>query len=192
VKIPLMKGAYRMLQKAVRGSTSDVGDCRSVCDVNRSLLTAETPTHARAIVAEMLKHPDVELKWMKDRINHPTDGGWCDVLFLFSVRGSNGHVCEVQIAFKNMISQRTAGESHKAYSQARDAIETIEAAGSEFVKQANADADGLLEENRKLTLQNRELTKHNTELTKQVQVQQAEIDRLTSEVANLCVFRAEK
>ena len=99
-----MKGAYRMLQKAVRGSTRDVADCRSICDVNRSLLTAETPAHARVIMAELVKHPDVEIKWVKDRINHPTDGGWCDVLFLFSVRGSNGHVCEVQIAFKNMIS----------------------------------------------------------------------------------------
>jgi hypothetical protein len=194
-----MKGAYRMLQKAVRGSTRDVADCRSICDVNRSLLTAETPAHARVIMAELIKHPDVEIKWVKDRINHPTDGGWCDVLFLFSVRGSNGHVCEVQIAFKNMISQRTAGESHAAYAKARDAIETIEAVGSVFVKQANTDAGGVLEENRKLTLLNRELTLHVAELNKQVRLHlftidslkescdasQREIERLKEENANL-------
>ena len=114
VKIPPMKGAYRMMQKSVRSSTSAVGNCRSICDVNRSLLTAETPAHARLIVNELMRHPAVEIKWMKDRVNHPTDGGWCDVLFLFTVAGGNEHVCEVQIAFKNMISQRTAGESHKA------------------------------------------------------------------------------
>jgi hypothetical protein len=43
---------------------------------------------------------------MKDRVNKPTDGGWCDILFLFSIGGTNGHVCEVQVAFKSMISAR--------------------------------------------------------------------------------------
>ena len=68
-----------------------------------------------------------------------------------------------------------------------------------FVKQANADAGGVREENRKLTLLNRELTMHVAELNKQVRLHlftidslkescdasQREIERLKEENANL-------
>ena len=121
--------------------------------MNRSLLVANNPKHALRIVGAFKAHPRVQIAWLKDRINAPTDGGWCDLLFNFTIEGSNGHVCEVQVAFKSMIAARKEGEGHAAYALARDAIETIEAAGSAFVKEANADAGELLEQVRRLTAQ---------------------------------------
>jgi hypothetical protein len=71
-------------------------------------------------------------------VNSPTSGGWADLLILFEVRGSNRHICEVQIGFKSMISARKEGEGHAAYMRARDAIEVIEATGGVFEFQCAA------------------------------------------------------
>ena len=110
------------------------GDCRRVCDINRALLEARDPEAMLAILLHVLGRRDVEILWWKDRPNEPTDGGWIDVLILFRINGTNGHVDEeVQVAFRSMVASRKAGEGHAAYADSRDSIETIEAAGGDFV-----------------------------------------------------------
>lgn len=186
VLIAPMKGSFRMIQKVTQeiaepqildlstfclclqsiykprvGTTHQIGNCRGVCDINRALIKADNPLALKKIVDTFVDfdaRDKISIKWMKDRINQPTDGGWCDVLFLFSVTGSNGHVCEIQIAFKAMCSAREEGAGHRAYAevrrlvfcvsgvdlisclfhQARNAIETIEAAGGQFAMQSAA------------------------------------------------------
>eukprot|EP00035_Acanthoeca_spectabilis_P036717 m.41292 g.41292 ORF g.41292 m.41292 type:complete len:1105 (+) comp8196_c0_seq1:178-3492(+) len=145
VLIAPMKGSFRMIQKSIYkprvGTTHQIGNCRGVCDINRALIKADNPLALKKIVDTFVDfdaRDKISIKWMKDRINQPTDGGWCDVLFLFSVTGSNGHVCEIQIAFKAMCSAREEGAGHRAYAEARNAIETIEAAGGQFAMQSAA------------------------------------------------------
>jgi chromosome segregation ATPase len=82
-----------------------------------------------------------------------------------------------------LISQRTAGEGHHAYAKARDAIETIEAAGSEFVKEANANAEELLAKTQWLSKRVRCLEgelimvkKANTQATEHIRALSAKVD----------------
>jgi FtsZ-binding cell division protein ZapB len=109
-------------------------------------------------------------------------GGICDIrvlvntqLFTYLARSHR-----TQIAFKSLISQRTAGEGHHAYAKARDAIETIEAAGSEFVKKANADVDELLHKTQWLSKRVRylegELARVNKQATERIRALQAKVD----------------
>eukprot|EP00037_Helgoeca_nana_P028274 m.330500 g.330500 ORF g.330500 m.330500 type:complete len:949 (-) comp27720_c0_seq4:150-2996(-) len=140
--IPKMKRGFRMLQKCILRAMCEVGeplaDCRCVTDVNRGMITADSPAHFLRILDAIRNHPKVKIRWVKDRVNSPTSGGWADLLILFEVRGSNRHICEVQIGFKSMISARKEGEGHAAYMRARDAIEVIEATGGVFEFQCAA------------------------------------------------------
>lgn len=60
-------------------------------------------------------------------MNTPTSGGWRDVLILFRVVGSTGHICEMQIALHMLLTARKEMGAHAAYAQARHFIEIFEA-----------------------------------------------------------------
>jgi len=129
-----MKGSFRMLQKAIFNAIEDAGksgtdvdlanfasmplDFASVCDVNRGLIEAKGPENIHKIVVYLKKlhdSGDIDIVWMKDRMNHPTDAGWCDVLLLFSVKNTGGYINELQIAFETLHTARKGGAGHAAY-----------------------------------------------------------------------------
>ena len=79
------------------------------------------------------RHPGIEIVDVKDRMNTPTSGGWRDVLILFRVVGSTGHICEMQIALHMLLTARKEMGAHAAYAQARHFIEIFEASsGQQF------------------------------------------------------------
>lgn len=79
------------------------------------------------------RHPGIEIVDVKDRMNTPTSGGWGDVLILFRVVGSTGHICEMQIALHMLLTARKEMGAHAAYAQARHFIEIFEASsGQQF------------------------------------------------------------
>jgi len=121
--------AYRLKKDARRKR----GDCRWVCDINRALLEARDPETALKILQHILGRKDIIIVWWKDRLNNPTEGGWCDVLIMFVVVGTNGHINELQIGFKSMVANQKGGEACEAYADGRDSIEIIEAAGCDFI-----------------------------------------------------------
>ena len=66
-------------------------------------------------------------------MNTPTSGGWRDVLVLFKIVGSTGHICEMQIALHMLLIARQEMGAHAAYAQARHFIEIFEASsGQQF------------------------------------------------------------
>ena len=74
----------------------------------------------------IFRHKGIEIVDFKDRMNSPNPGGWGDVLLLFKVVGSTGHICEMQIALHMLLSARKEMGAHAAYAQARHFIEIFE------------------------------------------------------------------
>mmetsp|Transcript_17181 Transcript_17181/g.50756 ORF Transcript_17181/g.50756 Transcript_17181/m.50756 type:complete len:850 (-) Transcript_17181:119-2668(-) len=146
VKIPSMKSAFRIVQKSVLFALRETGDtspdCSTITDVNRAMLIATDPDHFLRIIAEIRKEKRIRVRWVKDRLNTPTEGGWADLLVLFEVNGTNRHVGEVQIAFAILHNARAGGEGHAAYVNARHAIELMEAAGGVFYYRPPPGGDG--------------------------------------------------
>ena len=103
------------------------GDVSTVCDVLRAQLVAH-PSKPRATdepammfrgVKYLLEHPDVEVVDFKDRMNEPSAGGWRDITVLFRIKGTNGHICETQVALNKMLLARTGMDAHDAYNVSR-------------------------------------------------------------------------
>ena len=97
------------------------------------MLEARDPETALKTLQHILGREDIIIVWWKDRLNKPTEGGWCDVLIMFVVVGTNGHINELQIGFKSMVANQKGGEACEAYADGRDSIEIIEAAGGDFI-----------------------------------------------------------
>ena len=72
----------------------------------------------------MLGRDDIEIVDFKDRMNHPTAGGWRDLLLLFRLKGcGDGHVCEVQLVHRSMLTARKGLPGHVIYGVVRNASE---------------------------------------------------------------------
>ena len=145
LSLPGVKKAFRIAQKHI------FKHGRASCDVLRALLEAnKTEKHggggehgqagngggaAAAVVVQestvlldclrhMLGRDDIEIVDFKDRMNHPTAGGWRDLLLLFRLKGcGDGHVCEVQLALHKLLVARTEMEAHEVYVTARHFLE---------------------------------------------------------------------
>eukprot|EP00040_Diaphanoeca_grandis_P036940 m.238282 g.238282 ORF g.238282 m.238282 type:complete len:724 (+) comp33721_c0_seq10:153-2324(+) len=117
----MSKGSYRIAQKLwVRGNV------RSICDINRALFVADTFDDLLKATEHIFSRSDIHIVDIKDRVNNPTYGGWSDLVLLFSVEGTSGHIHELQLALTPMMVARGAMAAHEAYARARYFVEMLQ------------------------------------------------------------------
>lgn len=96
-----LKKSFRILQKLwIRG------ELVSICDVVRSLIEVADFPGMLAVHKFLIDWDLIELVDLKNRLSYPTSGGWADLVYLFRLRGGNGHICEVQLALRPMMVAR--------------------------------------------------------------------------------------
>jgi hypothetical protein len=144
----LLKTSWRIVQKGwLRG------DLESICDVVRGLIVVPDCQAMLAVHQYLFHRHDegrIEIVGFKDRISHPTDGGWRDLVYL--VRNSidavdvttnthqtdTRHICEVQVVLRSMLTARRGMDGHAAYAEARHLIEMLGTTG-EVIRFSSAD-----------------------------------------------------
>lgn len=103
-------------------------------DVIRAMITAETPTAAKAVghtlemgvvkgseeVATVVKHKDRYTKAAGMAGSGPTPGGWRDENFNIALGGGTEHITEVQVALRKMEVAREDLGGHSAFEEIRD------------------------------------------------------------------------
>eukprot|EP00040_Diaphanoeca_grandis_P036941 m.238229 g.238229 ORF g.238229 m.238229 type:complete len:714 (+) comp33721_c0_seq2:153-2294(+) len=123
----LSKGGYRIAQKQwARGIVN------SICDINRALFVADTFDDLYKATEHVFSLSHIRIVDIKDRINNPTYGGWSDLVILFSVEGTSGHIHELQLALKPMMVARGAMAAHEAYARARYFVEMLKKCELEY------------------------------------------------------------
>jgi ankyrin repeat protein len=121
---PVLKKASRIQQKWwLRG------DVVSICDVVRALATVPTFDELLAVHIFLMGCREIEVVDFKDRLNQPTSGGWADLVYLFRINGSTGHICELQLALEPLVTARSSLHGHAAYASARHKIEILSSLG---------------------------------------------------------------
>ena len=121
----LSKATYRIGQKRwIRG-----GSVVTICDVNRAMLEAHNIDQLLGSLQAIFGNPDITIVDFKDRINNPSDGGWCDLVILFVVDGSRGHMNELQIVLSPLLKARADMDAH---AEARHFIELLLKCGHKF------------------------------------------------------------
>eukprot|EP00039_Didymoeca_costata_P022470 m.4612 g.4612 ORF g.4612 m.4612 type:complete len:741 (+) comp3029_c0_seq2:396-2618(+) len=73
---------------------------------------------------------DIVIVRIKERFSTQTSGGWADILVNFYFKKDpHKHICEVQLAHKNLLMIRNEFHGHKKYNQFRTAFELLNANG---------------------------------------------------------------
>ncbi|MFA4972523.1 MAG: hypothetical protein WC683_07900 [bacterium] len=94
-----------------------------VLDIDGNTITASSVEDVRAIVAELAALGPERVPRIKDRLSHPTDDGYRDVLL--NIRLSNGSIQEIQVTVKAM-KEAKDGAGHVIYRVLRDLREAID------------------------------------------------------------------
>lgn len=176
----------------------------SICDVVRALATVPTFSEMLLVHNFLMSSTHIEVIDFKDRLNHPTSGGWTDCVYLFRVKSekSTGHICELQLALEPLVTARSSLHGHVAYTRARHKIEMLSALGisvntdsppiSPQVVPTSTGDDVVVEEtlslkdqNIALKLRNDALETENEELKNENQRLKARLDALVSELTNV-------
>merc|ERR1712232_385788 len=104
-------------------------DADTVCDITRAMVTCKTfKDHCHLIGYTSTSASDgaIMLERMKQRYEHPSTGGWRDIMInvSFPDEGTR-HICEVQIVHEKMVLLRS-GDGHGDYNACHAAAELLE------------------------------------------------------------------
>lgn len=104
-----LKKSERILQKIfLRGTVA------SICDVVRALISVPDLDTMRVVHEYLFACETIVIVDFKDRLNNPTAGGWADLVYLVTLKGSDGHICELQLALQPMLTAREGMRGHDA------------------------------------------------------------------------------
>eukprot|EP01065_Artemidia_motanka_P033646 TRINITY_DN40666_c0_g1_i1.p1 TRINITY_DN40666_c0_g1~~TRINITY_DN40666_c0_g1_i1.p1 ORF type:complete len:613 (+),score=125.59 TRINITY_DN40666_c0_g1_i1:133-1971(+) len=122
-----LKCPFRAVEKTV---LSDGQGLCCVADVVRGMLAFEDAGSMLHGFRAVLASPVFKVTRVKNRIEHPTDAGWSDILINGHFRDDpNGHQCEVQLVFDTMSVVRHRLGGHHDYVTCRLACELLVASG---------------------------------------------------------------
>eukprot|EP00451_Oxyrrhis_marina_P021161 CAMPEP_0204340184 /NCGR_PEP_ID=MMETSP0469-20131031/22381_1 /ASSEMBLY_ACC=CAM_ASM_000384 /TAXON_ID=2969 /ORGANISM="Oxyrrhis marina" /LENGTH=600 /DNA_ID=CAMNT_0051324667 /DNA_START=80 /DNA_END=1882 /DNA_ORIENTATION=+ len=133
--VPRMKGLFRTLEKAILRYDGRVD---RVLDVARASIEVTSMDQVHRCL-DLLNNSDrVQLVRVKNRFQHPTEGGWSDLqLNVAFTKEDFWHVGEVQIVHHHLMVVRRNMGAHEEYSQFRGEQEILDIARSQ------ADASGV-------------------------------------------------
>ena len=104
-----------------------------VCDVVRALVKVGSMAEFGAVlraIAELHEKGAIVVTRVKDRLRHPSSGGWRDVMInLYVASNEDRHVCEIQVVHEKMLTARVGLDGHAIYNKQRNAAELNEKQG---------------------------------------------------------------
>eukprot|EP00750_Incisomonas_marina_P000749 INCI1055.2.p1 GENE.INCI1055.2~~INCI1055.2.p1 ORF type:complete len:442 (-),score=79.47 INCI1055.2:1390-2715(-) len=123
-----LKNITRIVEKAVLNAENP-GNCTRVFDIVRGMVVCQDMACVTSVLDKLAKEKDISLVRMKERFfQNPSPGGWRDCMVCFVVPGGGRplHVCELQIAHRDLLTARKGLPGHAVYNRARNAAELLE------------------------------------------------------------------
>lgn len=92
------------------------------------------------LLAEAETEREIRIQRVKNRLRHPTQGGWSDVLvnFAFVSGPAAGHVCELQFVHSALMAVRSNMGAHEEYAVFRAAQEILQLGAHAGIETATA------------------------------------------------------
>lgn len=118
--------------EALESGHVDSLDASRILDTTRGMFICSTMSHARQVILTLQEFHCVgmiTLERSKNRFAVPSAGGWMDCLI--NLRMPNGHVCEVQIVHRQLLTIRSELGAHASYATYRTGSEVLESIGCE-------------------------------------------------------------
>ncbi len=109
-------------------NVKDPGNVRGIFDVVRGMATCPTLGAVADVLNKLATCEDIEPVRCKERFfTAPSQGGWRDCMVCFVIKGDvNRHVCELQIAHRDMLVARKGLPGHAVYNRIRNASELLD------------------------------------------------------------------
>ncbi len=122
-----MKSLVRIAEKAALNARKP-GSHHGVFDVVRGMVVCPSLHSVSQVLRQLAACAEIQLVRMKERFfAEPSPGGWRDFMACFVIKGDGTrHVCELQIAHRELLSARKGLPGHAVYNRARNAGELLE------------------------------------------------------------------
>ena len=126
LQVAKLKHLARIVEKTALSPTAD-GSYEAVLDINRAAMICDNKVHMVDALEAILGCEDLIAVRGKDRWARPTPAGWADLMVNVKlVDDPTEHICEIQIIHKKLMAARKDLDGHKAYANARVAMEILE------------------------------------------------------------------